>query len=77
MNEWDGMANQAALYKELYPEGTRVELIHMDDPYAPVPAGTRGTVEFVDDIGQIAMKWDNGRTLALIPSKDIFKKIFD
>ena len=77
MNEWDVMANQAELYKELYPEGTRVELIKMDDPYAPVPPGTRGTVEFVDDAGQIAMKWDNGRTLTLIPSQDIFKKIWE
>lgn len=61
--------------KTMYPQGTRIELIHMDDPYAPVPSGTKGTVEFVDDMGQIAMKWDNGRTLALIPEVDEFKII--
>lgn len=61
--------------KEMYPQGTRIELIHMDDPYAPVPSGTKGTVEFVDDMGQIAMKWDNGRTLALIPEVDAFEII--
>lgn len=61
--------------KEMYPQGTRIELIHMDDPYAPVPSGTKGTVEFVDDMGQIAMRWDNGRTLALIPEVDEFKII--
>ena len=61
--------------KEMYPQGTRIELIHMDDPYAPVPSGTKGTVEFVDDMGQIAMIWDNGRTLALIPEVDEFKII--
>ena len=61
--------------KEMYPQGTRIELIYMDDPYAPVPAGTKGTVEYVDDIGQIGMKWDNGRTLALIPEVDEFKII--
>lgn len=76
MDEWME-ENKVALYRELYPAGTRVELIHMDDPYAPVPSGTRGTVEFVDDVGQIHMKWDNGRTLALIPSQDIFKKIWE
>lgn len=27
-----------------YPPGTRVQLIRMDDPYAPVPSGMRGTV---------------------------------
>lgn len=61
--------------KEMYHQGTRIELIHMDDPYAPVPSGTKGTVEFVDDMGQIAMIWDNGRTLALIPEVDEFKII--
>lgn len=61
--------------KEMYPKGTRIELIHMDDPYAPVPSGTKGTVEFVDDFGQIDMRWDNGRTLALIPEVDEFKII--
>ena len=61
--------------KEMYPQGTRIKLVNMDDPYAPVPAGTKGTVEFVDDMGQIGMKWDNGRTLALIPEVDEFKII--
>jgi hypothetical protein len=61
--------------KEMYPQGTRIELINMDDPYAPVPSGTKGTVEYVDDMGQISMKWDNGRTLALIPEVDEFKII--
>lgn len=62
------------IYKELYPKGTRVELISMDDEQA-VPSGTRGTVEFVDDMGTIHMKWDNGRTLGLAPETDIFKKV--
>lgn len=61
--------------KEMYPKGTRIELVCMNDPYAPVPSGTKGTVEFVDDMGQIAMRWDNGRTLALIPEIDEFKII--
>ena len=71
------LEKKAMLYKELYPTGTRIELIKMNDPYAPVPEGTRGTVDFVDDIGQIHMRWDNGRTLALVPSEDIFKKIWE
>ena len=35
--------------KNHYPPGTRIELISMNDPYDPVPSGTRGTVEHVDD----------------------------
>ena len=60
--------------KERYPIGTRIKLHHMTDNYA-VPSGTLGTVEFVDDAGQIHMSWDNGRTLALIESEDSFEII--
>ena len=55
-----------------YPPGTRVQLLRMDDPYAPVPSGTRGTVTHVDDMGQLQMHWDNGQSLALIPEEDVF-----
>lgn len=57
--------------KEMYPAGTRIRLISMDDPQA-VPSGTYGTVEHVDDAGQIHMHWDNGRGLALVPGEDQF-----
>ena len=75
MNEMQRLSQQAKRYKELYPAGTRLCLINMDDPHAPVPAGTRGTVDLVDDIGQIHMTWDNGRTLALVPEVDSFRKL--
>ena len=61
--------------KERYPTGTRIELLYMNDPYSPVHTGTKGTVVCVDDMGQIHMKWDNGRTLALVPGEDSFRKI--
>ena len=68
------MNNKVKVYKEMYPVGTRIELINMKDTQA-VPSGTKGTVVCVDDMGTIHMKWDNGRTLALIPGEDEFKKI--
>ena len=58
--------------REQYPPGTRIRLNSMDDPYAPILPGTEGEVDFVDDKGQIFMKWDNGRTLPLIPGEDSF-----
>ena len=58
--------------KEQYPPGTRIRLNAMDDPYAPILPGTEGEVDFVDDEGQIFMKWNNGRTLPLAPGKDSF-----
>lgn len=63
------------LIKMQYPAGSRIELHSMDDPLSPVPAGTKGTVLFVDDAGQLHMRWDNGRTLALVPGVDRFIRI--
>ena len=77
MNEWERMRRQAQRIKESYPPGTRLMLLNMEDPWSPVPSGTRGTVDVVDDIGQIHMKWDNGRTIALVPGEDSFRKLTD
>ena len=46
----------------LYPAGTRVRLLEMDDPAAP-PIGMTGTVVGVDGIGSLLMDWDNGSRL--------------
>lgn len=67
-------ANAIAGIKQSYPPGSRIQLICMDDRWA-VPPGTRGTVSLVDDAGQIHLKWDNGRTLALVPQLDQFRKL--
>lgn len=45
----------------------------MEDPQAP-PPGTKGTVYYVDDMGQIGVKWDTGSSLSLIPGEDSFSK---
>lgn len=74
------MANQFMPEKEVlklkqeYPPGTRIVLNHMDDKWA-VPPGTRGTVDHVDDAGQVHPIWDNGRTLAIVPEVDSFRKL--
>ena len=55
-----------------YPEGTRIRLDHMNDPYAPIEPGTMGTLKFIDDGGTFHMSWDNGRTLGLVYGEDQF-----
>ena len=57
-----------------YPEGTRVELLEMDDLQAP-PVGTKGTVYLVDDIGSLQVHWDNGSTLAVLYGTDRVRKL--
>ena len=58
--------------KERYPSGTRIRLNSMEDPYAPIAPGTEGVVDFVDDIGTIHIKWNNGRSLGIVPGEDSF-----
>ena len=74
MNEFLRLEREAKIYKEQYPPGTRIELISMNDSQA-IPPGTRGTVDYVDDLGTIHMKWDNGRTLGICPQEDSFRKL--
>lgn len=57
-----------------YPEGTRVELVYMDDIQAP-PAGTKGTVLYVDDMADIGIEWDDGSCLAAVYGIDYIRRI--
>ena len=52
-------------------KGKTVTCISMNDPY-PVPSGTKGIIQFIDDIGQIHVKWENGSSLALVPGNDSY-----
>jgi len=61
-------------FKRRYPAGTRLELISMEGE-CDMPVGLRGTVEFIDDAGQIHLRWDNGRSLALVPGVDSFRTL--
>lgn len=66
---------RAVINRLQYPPGCRIELLEMNDPYAPIQPGTRGTVAYVDDMGTLHMHWDNGRTLGVIPGEDSFRKL--
>ncbi len=56
----------------MYPAGTTVELISMEDMQAPPPR-TLGEVQGVDDAGQILVHWQTGSSLNLLPGVDIFR----
>jgi hypothetical protein len=60
--------------RKQYPQGTRIELVQMDDPYSSLRPGDRGTVDFIDDTGTVFCRWDNGSGLGLVYGADRFKK---
>lgn len=55
--------------KKIFKNGTRVKLIHMNDD-TPIPDGTLGTVDHVDDWGTVHVNWDNGRYLGVVLDED-------
>lgn len=61
--------------KKKFKEGDRV-VLHSDmiDDHNPILKNTKGTVKYVDDIGTIHIKWDNGRSLGAV-LKDVVIKI--
>jgi len=54
-----------------------VELIEMNDPYRHIPAGSKGTVTGVDDIGTIHVSWDCGSSLGVAYGEDSCRKIIE
>jgi hypothetical protein len=60
--------------REEYPQGSRIELVQMDDIQAP-PIGTKGTVYGVDDTGSLLVHWDNDSGLNVIYGEDYAVKI--
>ena len=66
---------QVEYYKEIYPPGTRILLIHMGSDPRPVEDDMKGTVRCVDDMGTIHCDFDNGCRLGIIPREDLFRKL--
>ena len=66
---------QVEMFRNQYPPGTRMCCDCMPDDPKPIENGALGSVVGVDDAGQIMMKWDNGRTLSLIPGVDSFHMV--
>ena len=63
---------QVERIRQQYPAGTRICCDNMPDDPQPIEPGTLGEVIGVDDAGQVMTKWDNGRSLSLIPGVDSF-----
>ena len=60
---------------EEYPEGTRIELVNMNDPYSKLVPGDRGYVRHIDDAGTVHVRWDSGSGLGLAYGEDSYRKL--
>ena len=69
------MERRTEYYRELSTElkDKRIRCIEMKDDPLPIESGSMGTVVYVDDMGTIHIKWDNGRTLGLIHGMDRYE----
>lgn len=55
--------------------GRRVVLEEMPDDPCPILPGSTGTVTGIDDMMNVRMQWDDGRTLSLLPGIDKYRII--
>lgn len=56
--------------KKMYPEGTKLKILRINDESLNVPEGTIATVNYVDSIGTIHCTWGNENTVSLLPDAD-------
>lgn len=63
--------SQINLLKKHYKHGNRVQLLSCKDN-CQLKVGDRGTINKIDELGQIQVTWDNGLKIPLIYGVDEF-----
>lgn len=63
---------QIEFLREQYPEGSRIRLRELKDPYRKMAPGSEGTLIAIDDIGTFHIAWDDGSSLGLVIGEDSF-----
>ena len=69
------LSNIAKSLRERYPTRHSHQLISMGDDPRPIPPGTKGTVEGVDDIATVFCRFGNGRSLGLAYGEDHYRAL--
>lgn len=54
-------------------KGKRVKLLHTSDIHTLLEPDAEGVVKFVDSMGTVHVKWDDGSSLGLIPNEDFWE----
>lgn len=74
MNDFPTKETVARL-RARFPQGCRVELVRMADPFTNLRPGDQGRADFIDDVGTVFCIWDNGSTLGAAYGVDIIARI--
>lgn len=55
--------------------GKRIRLVYTSDPYTRLVPGSEGVVDFIDDIGTVFAKWDDGSSLGMVYGEDTYSVV--
>lgn len=58
--------------REKHSEGSRVQLVTLNDPYSKLKPGECGVLRLIDSLGTYHVEWDSGSGLGLVPGEDSF-----
>ena len=61
--------------RKKYKYGDKVQLVKTTDEDTELKPGDRGEVVFVDDMGTVHIKWNNGENLGMCYGEDIITSI--
>lgn len=57
-------------------KGDRVRLVRCADPFTRLEPGVEGVVTFVDGLGTVHVRWDDGHSLGLVEGAgDVFEVV--
>lgn len=68
---------EVELILKTYPAGTKIRLDSMPNDPDPIPSGSTGVIDYIDDSGSLWVKWDsiNRSGVSVIPGHDQFTVI--
>ena len=58
--------------RDQYPKGSRIQLTEMGSDHHPIPPGSKGILDHIDDLGHFHVRWNNGQILDVVIGEDRF-----
>lgn len=68
-------ANSVHFLREHFPSGSSIHLEQTNTFYPTINPGTKGTLDYIDNLGLFHVSWENNRCSVLIPGEDKFSVV--